>query len=449
MMRWVWNARGREDGAVGPEYVGVVVVVALLIGALLLTNPGVQESVATSFRNSVCAVLDQGCQVALDDDGGDNDDGDNDGNGGDNDGGDGDGGGGGDPADPAPNDGGGGGDGGGGDDGGGGGDGVTEFLGDILRGFAAQIWDEITGIRDVLASIWNYFTDSDYRRQINAVIEAFIDDPIGFGRQIIAGLWGQLQSLLQDGLSGETVGRGIALALLAALGYSGIRATSTLSRVINRLDPDVLRRAARGEGPDPDTSLPDGNRPDACPAFGLPAHGFLLAATSPALLAQPDPPGCGPNGDGNDDGDDGDTPGDNDNTPGPPTSVGEAVSNPSSLGGRTPDQVQQVFEDAGFTSSGTRGRSGGVRFSNDAAGVHIRYSEGQTGRHFRDEEGSGQPYWHISVANGNPPQLWVGPDGSVYSTPPTYRGGVVENPGVRLESAQELPPAVRRALGIE
>jgi hypothetical protein len=427
-MWWVWRARRDEGGALSPEYVGVVVLVAALVTAILLTNPGVSESVAGGFRNAVCTVIGEGCQVAATDgapdqppDGGDTDDGDGSGAPPDGEGEDA-------PADdgqdePAP---------------------AEEDEGfdivEIARYFGLELLSMVTGLWDLVtqlaSSAWRLATDSDYRNQLLEVGRAILDDPLGFLQTLIAGIIEPLQTALEEGLTNEVIGRTLAQGVLAALGLGGARVTSQLSRVVSRLDNDVLRRAARGDGP------------ELCPVGALPAP-YLLAAATPILLAADGDCVDAPDNNNNDNGGDNDdnTPGDS--AGGPPASAGEALSNPSSLGGRTPDQVQQVFEDAGFTSDGTRGRSGGVRFSNEAAGVHIRYSEGQTGRHFRDAEGSGQPYWHISVANGNPPQLWVGPDGSVYSTPPTYRGGEVDNPGVRLESPQELPPAVQRALGIE
>jgi hypothetical protein len=97
--------------------------------------------------------------------------------------------------------------------------------------------------------------------------------------------------------------------------------------------------------------------------------------------------------------------------------------------------------------SPTRGRSGGSRWADDESDVHVRYSEGQSGRHFRDEDGNGLPYWHISIANGNPSQLWVGPDGTVYSKPPTYRSGKPVS-GEIFDETLELPDRLRQQDGM-
>lgn len=132
-------------------------------------------------------------------------------------------------------------------------------------------------------------------------------------------------------------------------------------------------------------------------------------------------------------------------------SVGALLANPKVLAGATPDDVAGLFPSTTWTRQATRGRSSGWRWQHKDAGsaLQIRYSGGETGRHFRDPGGNGLPYWHISVSNGKPPKLWIGPDGTVYTKPPTYRGGrVVPGSAEMFSGRLEIPTSLRRKLGI-
>jgi hypothetical protein len=283
-MWWVWRARRDEGGALSPEYVGVVVLVAALVTAILLTNPGVSESVAGGFRNAVCTVIGEGCQVAATDgapdqppDGGDTDDGDGSGAPPDGEGEDA-------PADdgqdePAP---------------------AEEDEGfdivEIARYFGLELLSMVTGLWDLVtqlaSSAWRLATDSDYRNQLLEVGRAILDDPLGFLQTLIAGIIEPLQTALEEGLTNEVIGRTLAQGVLAALGLGGARVTSQLSRVVSRLDNDVLRRAARGDGP------------ELCPVGALPAP-YLLAAATPILLAADGDCVDAPDNNNNNDDDDG------------------------------------------------------------------------------------------------------------------------------------------------
>jgi hypothetical protein len=274
VMNWVWRARQREVGQGSPEYVGVLGVVALIVAAVILVNPGMRESLVRSYQRVVCSITLQGCEL----DGGDPaeetvpggiptevaDPG-------------------GDPGDPGDGD---------QDDGG------IDF-GALLRGFLAGAWDEITGVVDLIKSIWSFITDSEFRRQLQSVVDAFIADPIGFARQIIEGLWAPIQAALESGETEEAIGRGLAALVFAVFGPKGANKLGNVTEILGDIDPNVVRRSTPGSDDN------DSNGPN-CPTGGLdPAAPALLAVTGPGLLlAGTDE--CGPDGDGDDGGGDDD-----------------------------------------------------------------------------------------------------------------------------------------------
>lgn len=132
-------------------------------------------------------------------------------------------------------------------------------------------------------------------------------------------------------------------------------------------------------------------------------------------------------------------------------SIGDVLADPRALAGASPDDVARLFPSGTWTRQATRGRSSGWRWQHKEAGseLQIRYSGGETGRHFRDPSGNGLPYWHISVSNGKPPKLWVGPDGTLYTKPPTYRGGrVVTGSAEPFSGRLEIPASLRSKLGL-
>lgn len=137
------------------------------------------------------------------------------------------------------------------------------------------------------------------------------------------------------------------------------------------------------------------------------------------------------------------------------THVKEIFENPAALAGKTPNDVAHMFPSTHWDIAPQTGRSPGTKYTlkNEAGNVtgqiQVRWSSGQTGRHFRDAAGVGQPYWQIAIANGKPPHIWVGPNGKMYSKPPTYRGGAVNAADPAVEFAGSIPigPDIARFLG--
>lgn len=138
------------------------------------------------------------------------------------------------------------------------------------------------------------------------------------------------------------------------------------------------------------------------------------------------------------------------------THVKEIFENPAVLAGKTPDDVAHMFPSTHWDKADSTGRSTGTKFTikNEAGNVtgdiQVRWSKAETGRHFRDATGKGQPYWQISVGNGKPPHVWIGPDGKMYSKPPTYKGGAINaaDPAVEFTGSIPIPAKVAALLGI-
>jgi hypothetical protein len=206
-VRWVWSVRAREAGQGTPEYAGVLGVVALVVAALVLTTPGVGATVSGGIRRAVCLIVAEGgC---------------------------------GDTATAAP----------GAEVGAdaGPGDAVQaerDFDAEaLLQGFIAGAWNEITGFIDLFKSLWSFVSDSEYRRQLGEVVQAFMDDPMGFARQILAALWEPIQAALDGGETEYAVGLGLAAVVFAVIGGKGLNRLGELSRMIETMPREFDFRA--------------------------------------------------------------------------------------------------------------------------------------------------------------------------------------------------------------
>jgi len=135
--------------------------------------------------------------------------------------------------------------------------------------------------------------------------------------------------------------------------------------------------------------------------------------------------------------------------------VKDIFDNPAVLAGKTPNDVGHLFPSTHWDIAPQTGRSPGTKYTlKNAQGqvtgkVQVRWSSGQTGRHFRDAAGNGQSYWQIAVSNGKPPRIWVGPNGKMYSKPPTYKGGSINpaDPAVEWAGSISLGPDIQNLLG--
>jgi hypothetical protein len=121
----------------------------------------------------------------------------------------------------------------------------------------------------------------------------------------------------------------------------------------------------------------------------------------------------------------------------------QIFSDPSVLAGKTPDDVRHLFSETTWKAEGLSGRSPGTRFIHrEANGVMIQYSTGMTKRHFDG------PYWKIT--GGDPGQVWVGPDGQMYTVPPNRikasDGTISYTGGVKWEGSISLSAGIRRII---
>lgn len=64
-MRSTWSALRREDGQTSAEYIGVIVVLAAVIAALLLGAPGVGRTITDGIKAALCQMIGSGCETPL------------------------------------------------------------------------------------------------------------------------------------------------------------------------------------------------------------------------------------------------------------------------------------------------------------------------------------------------------------------------------------------------
>jgi hypothetical protein len=138
------------------------------------------------------------------------------------------------------------------------------------------------------------------------------------------------------------------------------------------------------------------------------------------------------------------------------THLKQIFDHPAVLAGKHPGDVGHIFSPQHWDVGPITGRSPGTKYNlKNAQGkvtgqIQVRWSSGSSGRHFRDAAGKGQPYWQISVANAKPGHVWIAPDGKMYSKPPTYKAGKMNqaDPPVPWTGSLTLPPDVEQFLGL-
>jgi hypothetical protein len=120
-----------------------------------------------------------------------------------------------------------------------------------------------------------------------------------------------------------------------------------------------------------------------------------------------------------------------------PDNLQEIFDDPSTLAGKDPRDVEHLFPPDMWDEAPVTGRSPGTKFTLKGTGFQVRYSSGETKFHFQG------PYWHIGNDNGNPPQIWIGPDGTMYTEPPLPLGGGKYSPGTVWSGELKLSEHVR------
>lgn len=64
-MGTMWGALRREEGQTAAEYIGVLMVLAAVIAALLLAAPGIGQTIVEGIRTALCQITGVGCQDTL------------------------------------------------------------------------------------------------------------------------------------------------------------------------------------------------------------------------------------------------------------------------------------------------------------------------------------------------------------------------------------------------
>ncbi len=255
VVRWVRRVRWAESGQTSGEYLGVLLIVAALIGVLVVSAPGIGDSVSSSIRSAICMIAGVACDGPDTIAGG--------------------------PEEAQPtaeeeDD----------DDGDGGildrlgpvGD-ALEQGGQLVGGFGAQLWDEAKGLGETGAWAWRTITSAEQRRENGEVWDAIKADPLGAAGSVLSGIWEPIQEEIDAGRPAAAVGRGTATVLSTIFGGKGLTK-------LRRLRPDV-DDVARRPRPDADDA-PRRPRVDCLANSFLAATLVLLADGSRVPIAEVD-----------------------------------------------------------------------------------------------------------------------------------------------------------------